>query len=198
MTDNNLHHHDHEQQIASKVTFGFWSYIMTDFIMFAALFATYAVLHNNIYGGIGIAQVASMTPVLVQTIVMIAISLVFGFSLVALHRAKRCGVLFWLVVTFLLGLTFLGLEFHAFSAILASGYSWQSSAFLSAYFTLLGVHALHVVVGLIWIAILMIQIKMQNLTTMIKTRLICMGLFWNFLTIIWLVIFTVVYLMGAI
>jgi cytochrome o ubiquinol oxidase subunit 3 len=195
------HAHDsshHSAQVASKVTFGFWVYVMTDAIMFATMFAVYAVLHGNTYGGPSIHDVASLPHMLTQTFVLMVAALTFGLSFVSFLRAHKASVFFWLVVTFVLGLIFLGIEVKDLSSLLAKGYSWQNSAFLSSYFTLLGFHALHIVVALLWIVMLFLQLCHQGLTVVMKTRFVCFGLFLNFLNLMWIVAFTIVFLIGAV
>jgi cytochrome o ubiquinol oxidase subunit 3 len=199
--DHDAHHglhFSHTDQIASKVTFGFWIYVMTDAIMFATLFAVYAVLHNNIYGGPGIKDVASLPHMLMQTIVLIVGAFTYGLSFVGFYKGKISRVFFWLAVTFLLGLLFLGIEINDCTDLMAKGYSWKNSAFLSSYFTLLAVHALHVLVALLWMFVLFFQLANQRLTVVMRTRFICLGLFWNFLNLMWITAFTIVFLMGAV
>jgi cytochrome o ubiquinol oxidase subunit 3 len=198
MTTPNLHNEHHHEDPGAKVAFGFWAYIMTDFIMFAALFATYDVLRNNTYGGIGISQVANLHFVLIQTIILLASTLTCGFSNAASHNGNKTAVMLWMAVTFILGLVFAGMGLHQLCNLVASGSSWQTSAFLSAYFTLIIGHAIHVVVGLLWIVILMVQFLSHDLTPTMRTRLTCLNMFWNFISIVWIFIFTIVYLMGAI
>lgn len=200
MTIHSLDHHHshHESDTASKVVFGFWVYVMTDAILFASLFAVYAVLHNNVWGGIGIGQVASLPMVFMQAIILLTSTFIYGLGIVAMHRGNMKAVMLSLVFTFLLGLSFILVEFNQFRILLEQGNSWQSSAFLSSYFTLIGVHGIHILVALVWIIILMVQLGMKKLTTTMKTRLTCLGLFWSFLNIVWVFIFTIVYLMGAI
>ncbi|MDO8953890.1 MAG: cytochrome c oxidase subunit 3 [Gammaproteobacteria bacterium] len=188
----------HHDETSSKVIFGFWAYILTDFIMFAALFATYIVLRNNTFGSIDASQVASLHYVLIQTMYLLAANFTFGLCLVASHSASKARVMLWMGVTFLLALGFLRMEQHQFCHLIANGYTWQTSAFLSAFFTLLSIHGIHVIVALLWMVIVAIQLSMHGLTTTMKTRLTCLGLFINFITMIWIVIFTLVYLMGAI
>ncbi len=195
---NTTIHHIQHHDASSKVIFGFWIYILTDCILFASLFATYIVLYNNTYGGPGIAQVTSLPYGLIQTLIIIFSTLTFGFGFAAIYRGNRNQVMFWLVITFLLGLAFLGMEQQQFAHLLHQGYSWQTSAFLTVFFSLIGIYGLHILVALLWIIILMIQLSSQNLTSMMKTRLTCLSLFWNFLNIVWVFIFTIVYLMGAI
>ena len=192
------HHETHSAQIASKVIFGFWIYIMTDAIMFATLFAVYAVLHNNTFGGPGIRDVATLHHVLMQTIVLLVSVFTFGLSLVSFYRGRRGNVGFWMVATFILGLIFLGIEWNDGAALVHQGYSWTNSAFLSSYFTFLGIHGLHIFIALLWMVVLFIQFKFQGFSVMMRTRLICLSLFWNFLNLMWIVAFMVMFLMGAV
>jgi cytochrome o ubiquinol oxidase subunit 3 len=198
MSTETLHHEHHHVDPSSKTIFGFWAYIMTDFIMFAALFATYDVLRNNTYGGIGIGQVATLPFVLTQTLILLASTMTCGFSKAASHSGNKNASILWMTVTFILGLIFTSMGFHQLSCLVASGSSWQSSAFLSAYFTLIIGHALHVVIGMLWIIILMLQFMKQDLNSVMKTRITCLTLFWNFISMVWVFIFIIVYLMGAI
>lgn len=184
-------------QTASKVIFGFWIYIMTDAIMFGTLFATYAVLHNNTFGGPGIQQIASLHHMLAQTFLMIIAAFTFGLALMSFEKGKRCQVMLWLLVSFILGLAFLDIEIHDCTNLVAQGYTWQGSAFLSSYFAVIGVHAIHVIVALLWMLVLFLQVGSKGLTHMMKTRFTCFGLFWNFLTLVWILTFIIVFLMGA-
>lgn len=199
MTTETLHHHDHHHdEVSSKVTFGFWTYIMTDFIMFAAMFATYIVLRDATYGGIGIAQILNLPYDLTQTIVMLGIGLIYGLGFASAHHACKKGLVLMLILSLILGFIFLGLQHREFAHIFALGYSWKSSAFLSAYFTLMTLFCLHLIVGMFWTVVLLVQLGMQGLTSTLHTRFTCLGIFWNFLTIVWIIAFTIVYLMGAI
>lgn len=199
MTINALdHHHDHHVQTEEKVTFGFWVYVMTDFIMFATLFATYAVLHNNTYGGPGILKMAGLHHVLVLTLILSVSAFTCGLAMVAKAKESLSGAQFWLVVTFLLGIVFLGMQYHQLAFLVHNGITWQGSAFLSVYFTLIGIFGLHLAIALLWIVILLIQFVSQGLTNTMKTRLTCLSLFWYFLNLVWILIFTIVYLSGAI
>ncbi len=196
-TDALDHEHEHHD-VASKVIFGFWVYILSDFIVFATLFATYAVLHNNTYGGIGIKGVATLPFVLVQTLVFLTSVFAYGKAHAALKRQAISNVMLWMTTTFLLGGIFLWMGLHQCAYLLNSGHSWHDSAFLSSYFTLIGLQGAHVIAGLLWIVILMLQLPKQGVSETMKIRFTCLGIFWNFLSIIWLFIFAIVYLMGAI
>ncbi len=190
-------HEAHETANTDKVTFGFWVYLMTDCVLFATLFATYAVLHNNTFGGPGAADLFSLPFVLVETLLLLTSSFTAGLALLAARAGQKRWVLVWLAVTFGLGAAFLGMELHEFAVLAHEGNSWQRSGFLSAFFTLIGTHGLHIAIGLIWIAVLAAQIWRKGLTVHTRRRLTVFGLFWHFLDVVWIFIFTLVYLMGA-
>jgi len=185
-------HHDD-----SKTLFGFWVYLMTDCILFATLFATYAVLHNSTFGGPGAKELFSMPFVLTETLILLTSSFTAGLAMLAAHRLNKNQVLFWFGVTFLLGVAFLTMELTEFSKLAHEGNSWQRSGFLSAFFTLVGTHGLHITTGLLWMGTLMTQVTRQGLVPPVVRRLTMLSLFWHFLDIIWIFIFTIVYLMGA-
>ena len=192
-----IEHHEHHDA-GSKVIFGFWVYIMTDCILFATLFATYAVLRNNTYGAPGIQEITHLPLVLTETLLLLVSTFIYGLGSAAMHKDRLGGVMLALIITFVLGLAFADLEYHQFSALVQMGASWKASAFLSSFFGLVGLHWVHVIVGLVWMLVLMMQLCLQKLSTTMKTRLICLGMFWNFLNILWIFIFTIVYLMGVI
>lgn len=187
----------HGPETADKTSFGFWVYIMTDCVLFATLFATYGVLHNNTFGGEGADKLFSMPFVLTETLLLLTSSFTMGLAILAMQRHKREQVLVWLGATFVLGAAFLGMELYEFSALVAEGNSWTRSGFLSAFFTLVGTHGLHVTAGLIWIAVLASQIMQKDLRSSTNRRLTLLSLFWHFLDIVWIFIFTMVYLIGA-
>lgn len=193
------HSHDHhEEEIATKVAFGFWVYLMTSAIMFAAVFATYAVLHNNTYGSVSIKNITCLPFVLSQTWVLLVSVFTCGLASRAFHHKSNSLAQLWLLVTFVLGLAFAMMQEHQFARLVAAGYSWQGSAFLSSYFTLLGLHYFNVIAGLIWIVVLVVQLSLKAPRAMMQNRLTCLGLFWSFLNILWVAIFTIVYLLGVI
>lgn len=198
MTTSSHDHDHHEEEMASKVTFGFWIYLMTSAILFAALFATYAVLHNNTYGSVNIQQITLLPRVLSETWVLLVSVFACGMSAFAFHNKNILATQFYLLLTFLLALSFVLMEWHGFVQLFKAGYTWQGSAFLSSYFTLLGMHFFNVIAALIWTVILMVQLCMKAPLAMMKTRLTCLGLFFSFLNIIWVAIFTIIYLLGAI
>jgi cytochrome o ubiquinol oxidase subunit 3 len=182
----------------TKAIFGFWVYIMTDCVLFAGLFATYAVLHNNTNGGPPAAQLFDLHNVLLETLALLTSSFTCGLAMLAAHRANKRQTLILFGLTFLLGLVFLSIELSEFRHLAQTGNSWRRSGFLSAFFTLVGTHGLHITVGLSWMATMMLRVYNRGLTTANVRRLTLLSLFWHFLDIIWIFIFTIVYLMGAI
>jgi cytochrome o ubiquinol oxidase subunit 3 len=176
---------------------GFWIYLMTDCILFASLFATYAVLHGNTFGGPGPSDLFKLPYVLVETLILLVSSFTAGLATLAAMRRDKGQVLVWYGLTFILGLAFLGMELSEFSRLVVDGNSWQRSGFLSAFFTLVGTHGLHIATGLLWMGVLGVKVWRGDLTTILVRRLTLLGLFWHFLDVIWIFIFTIVYLMGA-
>lgn len=180
----------------NKDIFGFWIYLMTDLIMFAVLFATYAVLRENTFGGPSTIELFSFPAVLYETILLLTSSFTCGLAVLYAHRNDKNKSLIWFAFTFILGLAFLVLELNEFAVLIAEGSSWQRSAFLSSYFTLIGTHGLHIAVGLLWIFVGMIMVWRKGLSPFINSKLTKLGLFWHFLDIVWIFIFTIVYLMA--
>jgi cytochrome o ubiquinol oxidase subunit 3 len=181
----------HEQR-----AFGFWLYLMSDAIIFALLFATFAVMVNNTAGGPAGKDLFSLGNTFAETMLLLFSSITFGFATLAIKADKRGGVLAWLCVTFLLGLGFIGLEIREFADMAAAGAGPDRSGFLSAFFTLVGTHGLHVSFGLIWIVIMACQIMVKGLSVPVVSRLSRLGLFWHFLDIVWIGIFSAIYLPG--
>lgn len=177
--------------------FGFWLYLMSDAILFALLFATYAVLVANTAGGPSGKELFSLTNAFFETMLLLFSSITFGLASLALAAKKRSEVLVWLLVTFILGLGFVGLEIREFAGLVAVDAGPDRSGFLSAFFTLVGTHGLHVSFGLTFIMIMMIQVALRGLTPHATSRLFRLGLFWHFLDIVWISIFSVVYLPGV-
>ncbi|MBG2920750.1 cytochrome o ubiquinol oxidase subunit III [Proteus mirabilis] len=197
LNNANAHeHHGHHDAGATKV-FGFWIYLMSDLILFASLFATYAVLVNGIADGPSGKEIFSLPFVLVETFLLLFSSITFGFAMLSMNKGSVSQVNLWLFVTFLFGLGFVVMEVYEFHELIAEGYGPDRSAFLSAFFALVSTHGLHVTAGLVWIIIMMIQVSRHGLTDVNRTRLSCLSLFWHFLDVVWICVFTVVYLMGA-
>lgn len=192
------HHHEGHHDPATLTVFGFWIYIMSDCILFATLFATYAVMHTSTFGGPGPKELFSMPLVLAETFILLTSSFTYGLSLIFSYKHNKKLALFFLCFTFILGAAFVAIELTEFHLLVSEGHSWSSSAFLSSYFTLVGTHGLHVTLGLVWMLTLIIQVMQRGLTNTMKGKLFTLGLFWHFLDIVWIFIFTVVYLMGGI
>ena len=187
-----------EADLTSRTTLGFWVYIMTDCVLFASLFATFAVLRGNTNGGPGGSDLFSMPYVLVETLALLTSSFTCGLALLAAQRGNKRHVLAWFTVTALLGLVFLGMELHEFRNLALDGNSWNRSGFLSAFFTLVGTHGLHITAGLIWLGALMARVAKKGLNPVTIRRLTMFGMFWHFLDVVWIFIFTVVYLLGVV
>jgi len=176
---------------------GFWLYLMSDCLIFAALFATYGVLGRSYAAGPSGAQLFDLPLVALNTAFLLLSSITFGFAMLQKQQGKLGGTQMWLAVTGLFGLCFLGLELYEFQHLIHQGAGPQRSAFLSAFFTLVGTHGLHVTFGLIWLLTLMVQLQQHGLTAANKRRLMCLSMFWHFLDVIWIGVFTFVYLMGV-
>lgn len=202
-TETLIHHKETPREVAhnadAKALFGFWIYIMSDCLLFASIFAAYAVLHTSTYGGPSAHQLFSMPFVLTETIILLTSSFTYGLvTLYAHHHNDKSKVIFWLVITILLGVAFLTMEVTEFSKLIHEGSGPGRSAFLSSFFTLVGTHGLHVTAGLLWMGSLLAQVMRHGITSITVRKLSCLGLFWHFLDIVWIFIFTIVYLMGAI
>ena len=186
------------QDTAGNRSFGFWLYIMSDLVLFAALFATYAVLGHNYAGGPTGRELFRLPYVFGETMLLLLSSAAFGMAMLAGHKDIKAAVLAWLTLTFALGLAFTAMEFNEFHHLILDGHGPQRSAFLSSYFTLVGTHGTHVTFGLLWIAVMAGQIAVKGLTGPVRSRLKRLSIFWHFLDIVWIGVFTIVYLMGVI
>jgi cytochrome o ubiquinol oxidase subunit 3 len=192
------HGHDHgHDDGSSKTLYGFWLYLMSDCLIFGTLFATFGVLAGNYAGGPTGKDLFDLPYVGVETLLLLVSSFTFGLASLSLHAAKKAQVVAWLVVTFLFGLGFIGMEVHEFAHLIGDGAGPGRSAFLSAYFTLVGTHGLHVTVGLIWLAVMIDQVRRFGLDGVVRRRIACLSLFWHFLDLIWICVFTFVYLRGV-
>jgi len=184
----------HEAAVTDRIMFGFLVYLMTDLLMFAVLFATYAVLRNNTLGGPGGAELFSPQLALTGTLLLLTSSFTCGIGMIGAREGRRNKVLAWFGITFLLGLAFLGLELYEFAEFIHEGHTMTTNAFLSSFFTLVGTHGLHIFSGLVWLGILMAYVVKRGLTSTMVRKLALMSLFWHFLDIVWIFIFTFVYL----
>ena len=179
------------------VAYGFWIFLLSDIVMFSALFAAYAVLARATAGGPGGAELFSQASVAVETACLLVSSYTCGMMSLAVGERRRAATYFFAAITFVLGAAFLALEIREFAGMIAIGATPQRSAFLSAFFALVGCHGLHVTIGLVWLAVMMAQVAIKGFRATVERRLLCFALFWHALDIIWVWLFTVVYLMGA-
>ena len=170
---------------------------MSDCLIFAALFATYGVLSQNFAGGPTGGELFDLPLVALNTSFLLFSSITYGFCMLQMQQGKLVGTMIWLGITGLLGAAFLGLELYEFYHLVHVGAGPQRSAFLSAFFTLVGTHGLHVTFGIIWLITLMVQLRKHGLTTANRRRLFCLSMFWHFLDVVWIGVFTIVYLMGS-
>lgn len=182
---------------STKQYIGFWIYLMTDCVLFATLFATYAVLRGNTYGGPSANELFDLQFVLIETVILLVSSLTCGLALVTARAGLKKFAVAGLLVTFALGASFLALEMSEFATLAGEGNAWDRSAFLSAFFTLVGTHGLHITVGLLWLGVLLVYLLRQGLSDTVMKRLTLFTLFWHFLDVIWIFIFTFVYLFGV-
>lgn len=181
----------------SKTVFGFWLYLLTDFVLFATILAAYFVLRHSTFGGPGADYLVPLSFTFIQTIILLASAFTSGIANVAAHRNNQKQTTVFFILTFILGLVFLWMSMDGLMQLVQEGNGWQRSAFLSAYFTLIGTHALHVVFALLWILVLLPLVFLRGLTPTCLQRLTCLRLFWQFINMIWVGIFTMVYLMGV-
>jgi len=184
-------------KVNNKYQLGFWVYLMTDCLLFGSLFATYAVLRGATYGGPTEADIFEMPFVLAETLILLTSTFVCGLGLVAAKAGKQTWTIILFGLTMLLGIAFLAMELSEFSKLIGEGFSWQRSAFLSAFFVLVGTHGAHILAGLIWVVVMLVRVTQRGLTPNNLRRLSLFALFWHFLDVIWIFIFTVVYLMGV-
>lgn len=176
---------------------GFWLYLMSDCLIFACLFATFGVLGHSYAGGPTGAELFELPTVALNTTMLLLSSITYGFAIIAMQNNKVAGVQAWLIITGLFGLAFVGLELNEFHHMILEGAGPQASAFLSSFFTLVGTHGLHVSFGIVWLTVLTIQVGKFGLTAANRRRLMCLSLFWHFLDVVWICVFTFVYLMGV-
>ena len=176
---------------------GFWIYLMSDCLIFACLFAMYGVLGGSYAAGPGPKELFDLPLVAVNTSMLLLSSITYGFAMLEMQRNNRIAVLIWLAVTGCFGAAFLGIELFEFHHMIAEGAGPQRSAFLSSFFTLVGTHGLHVTFGIVWLVTMMVQVRMHGLIPENRRRLMCLSMFWHFLDLICVGVFTFVYLMGV-
>ena len=176
---------------------GFWLYLMSDCLVFAVLFAMYGVVGGSYAAGPSPKDLFDLPLVAVNTSMLLFSSITYGFAMLEMQRNRQSATLLWLAVTGLFGVAFVGLEIYEFLHLIHEGAGPQRSAFLSAFFTLVGTHGLHVSFGIIWLITLMVQVTRRGLSVENRRRLNCLSLFWHFLDVVWIGVFTFVYLMGV-
>jgi len=186
--------HDHTGQ---STALGFWLYLMSDCLIFAVLFATYGVLGRSYAAGPSPKDLFDLPLVALNTSMLLLSSITYGFAMLAMEKDRQSTTLLWLAVTGPFGVAFVGLELYEFHHLIHEGAGPQRSAFLSAFFTLVGTHGLHVSLGILWLVVLMVQVVQRGLVPDNRRRLMCLSMFWHFLDVVWIGVFTFVYLMGV-
>lgn len=192
--DHHDHGHGHIDQNKLKL-FGFWLFMMTDVILFSTLFATFIVLRENTAAGPIGADLIEMNGIIISTFILLTSSFTSGLATLAMNRGNKKGLISWLIVTVILGAAFLFLEINEFVHLVQHGAAIHTSAFWSAFFTLVGTHGLHVTIGIVWIIGICLQLAKRGITPETKRRVNITGLYWHFLDVVWIFVFTIVYLM---
>ncbi|RYF72160.1 MAG: cytochrome o ubiquinol oxidase subunit III [Comamonadaceae bacterium] len=195
--DDLIFYEREEQHPENGTLLGFWLYLMSDCLIFACLFAVYAVLGRSYAAGPSGADLFDLPLVALNTSMLLLSSITYGFAMLEMQRDRLRPMLVWLGITGLFGAAFLGLEIYEFAHLIHEGAGPQRSAFLSAFFTLVGTHGLHVTFGIVWLVTLMVQVGRHGLIPANKRRLMCLSMFWHFLDVVWIGVFTFVYLMGS-
>jgi cytochrome o ubiquinol oxidase subunit 3 len=186
--------HDHPE--GSSTLLGFWLYLMSDCLVFAVLFATFGVLGANYAAGPSPNDLFELPLVALNTTMLLLSSITYGFAMLAMEKGRIGQLQAWLAITGIFGACFISIELYEFSRMIHDGATPQRSAFLSSFFTLVSTHGLHVTVGLVWLVTLMTQVAQRGLIQANKRRLMCLSMFWHFLDVVWIGVFTFVYLMG--
>ena len=187
-------HHDHS---SGGTMLGFWIYLMSDALIFATLFATYGVLSTGYAGGPAPFQIFDLSLVALNTVMLLISSITCGMAMIAMERGNKQGTQLWLAITALFGAAFIAIELYEFAELIHEGATPMRSAFLSAFFTLVGTHGLHVFSGLIWILVMIVQVGQRGLIPENRRRLMCLSMFWHLLDVVWIGVFTFVYLLGV-
>jgi cytochrome o ubiquinol oxidase subunit III len=192
-----FHAEEEHEHSGGSTMLGFWIYLMSDCLIFAVLFACYGVLGRSYAAGPSGADLFDLPLVALNTSMLLFSSITCGFAMLEMERNRKGATLAWLAVTALFGVAFVGLELYEFAHLIHEGAGPQRSAFLSSFFTLVGTHGLHVTVGIVWMITMMVQVGQHGLIPDNKRRLMCLSLFWHFLDVVWIGVFTFVYLMGT-
>ena len=188
---------EHHHESGGSTMLGFWIYLMSDALIFATLFATFGVLSTAFAGGPTPREIFSLPLVALNTAILLVSSITYGFAMIAMQEGRLGGTKFWLIVTGLLGASFVAVELYEFAELIHEGATPQRSAFLSAFFTLVATHGLHVTFGIIWLVVMLFQLNQRGLHPENQRRLQCLSMFWHFLDVIWIGVFTFVYLLGV-
>jgi cytochrome o ubiquinol oxidase subunit 3 len=186
-----------EHHVENGTMLGFWLYLMSDSLIFAILFACFAVLGTNYAGGPGPAELFDLRLIAVNTSLLLVSSITYGFAMIEMQNGRLNQVITWLAVTGLLGAGFVAIEIYEFVHLIHEGAGPGRSAFLSSFFALVGTHGLHVTFGIVWLITLLVQLKRNGINEPMRRRVGCLSLFWHFLDIVWIGVFTFVYLMGV-
>ena len=187
---------DHAAHPASPTLLGFWIYLMSDALLFASIFATFGVLGTSYAGGPTAREIFDLPLVALNTAILLVSSITYGFAMLAMERGAIRTVQAWLALTALLGMSFVGVELYEFGHLIAEGATPQRSGFLSAFFTLVGTHGAHVSFGIIWIGVMLVQVQKRGLIAENRRRLLCLSMFWHLIDVVWIGVFTYVYLLG--
>lgn len=190
------HHDDHHDQESLKM-FGFWLFLITDVILFGTLFATYVVLRLNTDGGPTGAELLEMNGIIISTFILLTSSFTSGVAVLEMNKGNKRGLILWLAITALLGASFVFLEVNEFMHLVHEGATIGTSAYWSAFYVLVGTHGLHVSVGLVWMVALIFQLSRRGVTPVTKRKVSIISLYWHFLDVVWIFVFTIVYLMGV-
>ena len=188
---------EHPHPEGHSTPLGFWLYLMSDCLIFAILFATYAVLGTSYAGGPNPKELFDLELVAINTAMLLFSSITYGFAMLEMEKGNKGLMISWMIVTFFFGACFLGIEMYEFHHLILEGAGPGRSAFLSSFFTLVGTHGLHVTCGLVWMAVLMVQMNKHGITAANKRRMTTLSMFWHFLDVIWIGVFSFVYLMGV-
>ena len=195
--DTGAHYHVRDHHPENGTLLGFWIYLMSDCLLFASLFASYAVLGRNYAGGPSGAELFDLSLVAINTAFLLVSSITFGFAMISAQNKNLARTMLWLGITGILGVCFLALEIYEFYHLIHQGAGPARSAFLTAFFSLVGTHGLHVLFGIVWLVTLMVQLTKHGITPENMRRLSCLSMFWHFLDVVWIFVFTFVYLMGV-
>jgi cytochrome o ubiquinol oxidase subunit 3 len=191
------HAHDGHLDLEALRMMGFWIFLITDCILFGSLFATYIVLNGNTTGGPTPSEMFEMPGVIAETFILLTSSFTSGLAVLSMNRGDRKGLIAWLIVTALLGASFISLEVTEFMKLVHEGAAISTSGYWSAFFTLVGTHGLHVSVGLVWMVSIMIQLGRHGINSVTRRKVSIISLYWHFLDVVWIFVFTIVYMMGV-